>query len=389
MSHIRQPIRILVVDDSVFMRNILSMMLMKCPDLQVVGTAVNGQDAIEQARRTRPDVMTLDIEMPGMNGLDVLDHMMARHPLPIVMVSALTEKGAEVTFQALERGAVDFVAKPMNQTASEIWGIEDVLQAKVREAFQAQHHLSGIGHMASRRERTVPDASPNFGDEAKSMSCVGLCTKHSRNHIGDTVPQAEFPLVVIGASTGGPNLLKTIVQDLPSSFPAALLIVQHMPKFFTKVFAAKLNAVAAMPIGEAQDGDELRPGVGFIVPGNHHVVISREINGRPTIRFTTDSLELPYRPSIDHAMISAAEQFGPLTVGMVLTGMGHDGTAGSQKIKAQGGTVLVQDKATSVIHGMPRAVVEAGMADTVLPDLQLAGALVHLLDSMCGVHEPL
>ena len=388
MIHDGQPIRILVVDDSAFMRNMLSMMLMKCPDLQVVGTAKNGQDAIEQAKRTQPDVMTLDIEMPGMNGLEVLDHMMRQHPLPIIMVSALTEEGAVVTLQALERGAVDFLAKPINQTVSEIQVMEKLLHGKVYEAFQARHHLSRIEPVDNRWESPVNHASPTLGDPVRSLSCRGVRKKRSQNYSSATVGQAEFPRVVVGASTGGPNILKTIVQDLPASFPAALLIVQHMPKYFTKVFAEKLDAVAAIPIVEAQDGDELRPGVGFVVPGNHHVVITREVHGQPQIRFAPDSLELPYRPSIDHAMISAAEQFGQLTVGMILSGMGDDGMVGSQTIQARGGTVLVQDEGTSLIFGMPRAVVETGMADVVLPDVQLAAALAQALDSMCSVQEP-
>ena len=246
---------------------------------------------------------------------------MAQHPLLIMMMSALTVEGAEVTLQALEHGAVGFFAKPLKESPADI--------------------------------------------------------------LGETVKLPEFPIVVIGASTGGPNLLNSIIRDLPSTFPAALLIVQHMPKYFTKVFAEKLHAVAAFPIREAQDGDELQPGVGFVAPGDHHVLISRKVNDRPRIRFGTKPFEHSYRPSIDCAMVSAAEVFGPSTVGLILTGMGNDGLVGSQKIKAQGGTVLVQDEATSLIYGMPQAVAEAGVADAVLPDTQLAAALVQVVDSVC------
>ena len=383
MSKKGPPIRVLVVDDSAFMRNMLSMMLMKCAGLQVVGTAMNGQGAIEQARRTQPDVMIFDIEMPGMNGLEVLDYLMAQDPLPIIMVSSLTEEGAEVTLQALERGAVDFSAKPMNQAASEIGANEGLLHVKIREAFQTRHRLSRIGHTDIQRERPVRDVSQNLNLQAKPMSSVRSLGEKTSNNLGETLNQAEFPLVVIGASTGGPNLLKTVIRDLPSSFPAALLIIQHMPKYFTKVFAENLKAVAAIPIREAQDGDKLRPGVGFVAPGNHHVVISRQVDGRPRIRFATDLLEHPYRPSIDCAMVSAVEQFGQSTVALVLSGMGHDGMVGSHKIKEQGGTVLVQDEATSLICGMPRVVIEAGIADAVIPDVQLATALEQAVDSLC------
>ena len=195
--------------------------------------------------------------------------------------------------------------------------------------------------------------------------------------------QAGFPLVVIGASTGGPNLLKTMFRDLSPSFPGALLIVQHMPKYFTKVFSENLNAIAAIPIFEAQDGDEIRPGRGYVAPGNTHVVISRHLDGLPRIQLVTDSMEFPYCPSIDCSMVSAAEEFGPSTVGLILTGMGNDGMAGSQKIKEKGGVVLVQDEATSLIYGMPRAVTEAGVADAMIPDLQLGTVLMQTVDSLC------
>jgi two-component system chemotaxis response regulator CheB len=193
----------------------------------------------------------------------------------------------------------------------------------------------------------------------------------------------EFPLVVIGASTGGPNLLKKIIGELPQSFSGALLIVQHMPKFFTKVFAENLNAMGAIPIREAQDGDILRPGLGYVAPGDHHILIERQCDGQAMITITTKSLRYPYRPSIDGAMTSAAEQFGKSTIGLVLTGMGNDGMVGSQKIKEQGGMVLVQDEATSLIYGMPRAVAELGLADAVLPDDQLTKAILQAVDSVC------
>ncbi len=246
---------------------------------------------------------------------------MAQHPLPIMMMSALTVEGAEVTLQALEHGAVGFIAQPLEESPAD--------------------------------------------------------------SLGEAVKLPEFPIVVIGASTGGSNLLKSIIRDLPETFPAALLIVQHMPKYFTKVFAENLDAVAAFPIYEAQDGDELRPGVGFVASGDRHVLISREVNGSPKIRFVPNPLEHPYRPSIDCLMVSAAELFAQSTVGLILTGMGNDGLVGSQKIKEQGGTVLVQDEATSLMYGMPQAVAEAGVADAVLPDTQLAGALVQAVDSVC------
>ena len=380
MSQNPQPIRILVVDDSAFMRNTLSMMIMKYSDMQVVGTAINGQDAIVLVQRTDPDVMTLDIDMPGMNGLEVLDYLMAHHPLPIIMVSALTEEGASVTLQALERGAVDFMAKPMNQAPFEIGSIDDVLAGKVRVAYKMRQRLSTLRPYRTHHDRSAGGFSWGLKDQDTRPS-PRRALKAVR--VEKVLTSTEFPLVVIGASTGGPNLLKELIRGIPSSFSAALLIVQHMPKFFTKVFAENLDAVAAISIREVQDGDVLQPGVGFVAPGDHHVVISRQGDGRARVLIATEPLDSPYRPSVDCAMSSAAEQFGSATIGLVLTGMGNDGMVGSQRIKEHGGTVLVQDEASSLIYGMPRAVVKAGWADAVLPDTEIVSALMETVDAVC------
>ena len=387
MSKHAEPIRVLVVDDSAFMRNALSMMLMKCADIQVVGTAVNGQDAIAQAQRIQPHVMTLDIDMPGMNGLAVLDHMMVNHPLPIIMVSALTQEGAQVTLEALGRGAIDFIAKPVNHDLSEIGVMEAVLHAKVREAFQVRDRLPAIRLTDVPMERPLRETAQDLSVLAESLPPVKRSGKTSSHHCCETSQPCDFPLVVIGASTGGPNLLKTVIRELPSTFPAALLIVQHMPKYFTNVFAESLNAIGTLAIREAQDGDEFQVGKGFVVPGDHHMRVTRKSTGQAILTIDSESQGLSYRPSIDCAMVSAAEQFGQATVGLVLTGMGDDGMVGCQKIKECGGTVLVQDEATSLIYGMPRAVADAGMADAVLSDVQLAMALVQAAESACGANR--
>ncbi len=379
-----RPIRVLVVDDSVFVRNMLSMMLKKCADIDVVGTAMNGQDAINQARRIQPDVMTLDVEMPGMNGIEVLDYMMTEHPIPIIMVSALTEEGADVTLRALERGAVDFITKPLNQATSEIRVLEGLLQGKVREAFLMRHRLHAKGYASIQPKRRNAGLLLGVNARTESSPLVTRSDYRQSNTFDETVNVTNFPLVVIGASTGGPNLLHSIVRDLPPTFPAALLIVQHMPKYFTKVFAENLQAAAAFPIREAQDDVALQPGVGFVVPGDQHAVIIREGDDCPRIRFVSELVEYPYRPSIDCTMTSAAKEFGHNLVGLVVTGMGNDGLMGCQKIKDQGGTVLVQDESTSLIYGMPRAVAEAGLADGVLSDVQIAEALVATVGSFCN-----
>jgi len=377
------PIRVLVVDDSVFMRNTLSMMLMKCPDVQVVGTAKNGMDAIDQVKRSQPDVMTLDVDMPGMNGLDVLDYVMTHCPLPVIMISALTNEGAGVTLQALERGAVNFIPKDAGQKHFAIDSIQGQLHDKVREAYQARLQVYKARQVGVKN---ISSASVSHIHEKSERRAVMRRPDVSRGGVKRAPTQHThemFPLVVIGSSTGGPNLLKQLVRGLPDPFPASLIIIQHMPKFFTKVFSENLNAVAAFPIREARNGDWLKPGVGFVAPGDRHLFIDRQANGRAAIRISTEPAHLPYRPSVDCAMAGAAEHFGFAVIGVVVSGMGNDGAVGCQIIKEHGGTVLVQNEATSLLYGMPRAVVEAGWADAVVPDVQLAECIIQAVEAIC------
>lgn len=377
------PIRVLVVDDSAFMRNTLSTMLMKFPDVQVVGTANNGLDAIEQVKRSQPDVMTLDVDMPGMNGLAVLDYVMAHCPLPVIMVSALTNEGAGVTIQALERGAVDFIPKDIGRNHFDIHSIEGQLHDKVKAAYQArlgvpQAQQTGVNSISSAAI-SPPQGKGETGPAIRRSDV----SRWRVNPNATMLSHGTFPLVVIGSSTGGPNLLKHLVRDLPASFPASLIIIQHMPKFFTKVFSENLNAVAPFPIREARNGDCLESGVGLVAPGDRHLFIDRQTNGRAGITISTDLIHLPYRPSVDCAMASAAEHFGSSVIGVVVSGMGNDGVEGCQKIKEHGGTVLVQNEATALLYGMPKAVVEAGWADAVVPDVQLAECILQAVEAIC------
>jgi two-component system, chemotaxis family, protein-glutamate methylesterase/glutaminase len=375
-------IRVLVVDDSAFMRNTLSTMLMKFPDVQVVGTAKSGLDAIEQVKRSQPDVMTLDIDMPGMNGLAVLDYVMAHCPLPVIMVSALTNEGAGVTLQALERGAVDFIPKDVGQKHFDIHSIEGQLHDKVREAYQARLGVSQARHVGVNSISSISVSHPQ--GKAKTRSAIRLpdISRGDTNRAHTQQTPDMFPLVVIGSSTGGPSLLKQLVRNLPASLPASLIIIQHMPKFFTKVFAENLNAVAPFPIREARNGDRLEPGVGLVAPGDQHLFIDRQANGRAGVKISTELVHQPYRPSVDCAMASAAEHFGSSVIGVVVSGMGNDGVVGCQKIKEYGGTVLVQDEETAVLYGMPRAVIEAGWADAVVPDVQLAECMIQAVEAI-------
>ena len=373
-------IRVLVVDDSVFMRNTISTLLMKFPDVQVVGTAKNGMEAIAELRRSQPDVMTLDVDMPGMNGLDVLDYVMANHPLPVIMISALTNEGAEVTFQALERGAVDFIPKVGGNSHFDIETIEGQLHDKVQEAYQARLGVQQAQYAEMKAISSVSVCPHREKTEARIFNRWPGVSWGGMKRAATKKSHSQFLIVVIGSSTGGPNLLKKLVADLPGFFPASLIIIQHMPKFFTKVFAEKLNAAAPFPIREACNGDWLEPGVGLVAPGDQHLFIGCQANGRAVIEISTESGQFSYRPSVDGAMVSAAEHFGSSVVGVVVSGMGNDGVAGCQKIKEYGGTVLVQDEASALMYGMPRAVVAAGWADAVVSDNQLAECMIQAVE---------
>jgi two-component system, chemotaxis family, protein-glutamate methylesterase/glutaminase len=375
-------IRVLVVDDSAFMRKTLSAMLRKCPDVQVVGTAQNGKEAIEQLRRCHPDVMTLDIDMPDMNGLHVLDYVMAAHPIPVIMISALTKEGAGATLQALERGAVDFIPKEAAHDFSDLDRMGKQLHAKVRGAYHARLGVRRTRYAVSPPMSSSPVTQRRGRKEAVvSRSWPGASLGGIHGSVTMPTP-GLFPVVVIGSSTGGPNLLKELVRDISVPFPAAILIIQHMPKFFTKVFSENLNAISHFPIREAHHGDYLEPGIGFVAPGDQHLFLGRRNDNRTTIEISSEPGQLTYRPSVDWAMSSAAENFGPFVVGVVVSGMGNDGVMGCQKIKEYGGTVLVQDETTALMYGMPRAVAEAGWADVVVPDTQLAGCLRQIVEAM-------
>ena len=375
-----RPIRVLIVDDSSFMRNTLSTMLMNFPDMQIVGTAKNGMDAIEQIKRNPPDVMTLDVDMPVMNGLDLLDYVMVHHPLPVIMISALTTEGAWVTLQALQRGAVDFIPKDGSRNHFDLESMERQLHDKVEAAFQArlavyQGRPAGLTNVPSFAVSTHQE-----NEKARDLTQWSSLFRRSVNISAIKSTSDMVPIVVIGSSTGGPNLLQKLVQKLSVPFLASIVIVQHMPKFFTKVFSKNLNAVASFPIREARNGDVLKPGMGFVAPGDQHLFIDRQTDGQAVIRISAEPAHFPYRPSVDCAMGSAAEQFGSSVIGVVVSGMGNDGVEGCQKIKEYGGIVLVQNEASALMYGMPGAVVEAGWADAIISDEQLAECLSQAVE---------
>jgi two-component system chemotaxis response regulator CheB len=343
-----QEIRALVVDDSALARSVLTRYLTADPAIQVVGTAVDGVDAVEKTRSLRPDVVTLDIMMPRLDGLRALRCIMNEMPTPVVMVSVLSKEGADVTIQALALGAIDFVHKRMSFGEGEDGGMADELREKVRIAVTAQIILPLVN-----RKRAPWDGEPpaDPGEEP-----------------------ASGRLVVIGASTGGPQALRTVIASLPERFAAPVLVVQHMPAQFTRSLAESLDRLTPLTVAEAARGMTAEPGGVLVAPGGLHMTIGPQgvigVNRRPS--------ECGVRPSLNIAMESAVRSFGGNVIGVVLTGMGSDGARGAGLIAAAGGDVLVQDPATAVVGGMPSAVLAAGYATEVAPLDMLAGRIARL-----------
>jgi two-component system chemotaxis response regulator CheB len=338
-------INVLVVDDSAFMRRAIAKMLEGEPDIVVAATARNGEEAVIKSEELRPDIITMDVEMPGMGGLEAVREITARSRVPIIMVSSLTKEGAETTFSALELGAVDFIPKPDAAYAN----IKDVardLVAKVR-AF--------AGRGATRRlppRRKVPTASTS----ARTFECVA-----------------------VGASTGGPVALARILPLLPHAFPLPIVIVQHMPPGFTRPLADRLNIASSLSVVEASDGMTLRRGHAVIAPAGRQLVVRRARGSNAAeVALRDDDGSSLHAPSVDVMAASVAHVFGATTLAVILTGMGQDGVAGLRTVKDRGGFVIGQDAASCAVYGMPRAAAQAGLVDRVVPLDQIAPLLCEL-----------
>lgn len=358
----RTPIRVLIVDDSAYMRFTLGKALSAHPGLEVVGAAHDGQEALELIPKLQPDVITLDVEMPRLDGLSTLRQIMARWPRPVIMLSSLTTEGARETILALTWGAVDFVAKPA--TKANVAAIMDEVIAKIQAAAQA-------------RVRARPPALTSFApsplstDGSQPGSGEGVGGRGRRESKSTRPLRLRDRVVVIGASTGGPGALHTVIPDLPADLPAAVLIVQHMPVGFTRSLAERLDSVSALAIKEAAPGDALEVGRALLAPGGFHMTVDE--NGR--IALNQNPAVHGVRPAVDVTMASVAQRYGAATIGVVLTGMGRDGTNGALLIRSAGGQVIAEDESTCVVWGMPRSVVEAGAADVVVPLPQMATAI--------------
>jgi two-component system chemotaxis response regulator CheB len=355
-------IRVLIVDDSGFMRRAIGKMLATADDILVVGTASTGEEALALDLELRPDVITMDVEMPGMGGLEAARAIIARRGPPVIMISALTREGADTTLRALEIGAVDFIPKPDSATI-DIIRVKDDLIEKVRlfgNRFAVRRALAG---RVTPPAPAVPRASP-----------AGLPAASPRPPATPPRRTGPFECVAIGTSTGGPVALATVLPKLPASFPLPILIVQHMPAGFTKALAGRLNAASAITVVEGENGMRLERGTAIIAPAGQQLLL-RRAGGFVEVRLEPDAQKSLHVPSVDVLAAAVGETFGAGSLGVILTGMGHDGVGGLAVIKKNGGYVIGQDEASAVVYGMPRAAAVAGLVDRVVALNDIARAL--------------
>ncbi len=365
-------VRALVVDDSGFFRRRIRDMLNADPQIEVVGEAANGREAVEQVRILKPDVITMDIEMPEMDGIAAVREIMRERPTPILMFSSLTYEGAQVTLDALNAGAVDFLPKRFSDISGDVGQVRALLQSRVRT-------------IAARKVYAIPAAAPPravtaaaAAAPARSLHRPALEPRRPAapaplpRYQEQEIKPGRYSLLVIGTSTGGPVALQKVLTQLPANFPLPVLLIQHMPASFTRAFAERLNELCRIGVKEAEDGDLLVPGQALLAPGGRHTGVTVR-GGQLIARVFDASPGQFYKPSVDIAFTEAARSCPGRVLAVVLTGMGADGCEGARLLKQTGSTVWSQDEETSVIYGMPGAVAKAGLTDRILP-LEMVGA---------------
>ncbi len=390
-------IRVVIADDSAFMRKVLSDLFEQTPDFQVVGKARNGKEAVELAAKEKPDLLTLDINMPIMDGLQALKVIMKDCPVPVLMFSSLTRKGADETITALELGAVDFLCKT-GGSISRIDAIEDDILAKCRAvAAVGVNKSKNLGNIFSKKQE-APNLKRINIFERKGYNTVSRerlsASVQQKSGLADIMAKRDNPLlkpkassspyqgaasagiklVALGTSTGGPRALQHVIPKLPGNMPCGMVVVQHMPAGFTKSLADRLNSLSQVTVKEAENGEPVLPGHVYIAPGGYHLTVRGNSSHRE-ISLNQDPPLASHRPAVD-VMFDSVVKYGSDVVSVILTGMGCDGAAGMKKIKKAGGCVIAESEDSCVVYGMPKSVVESGIADEVLPVDRIADAIV-------------
>ncbi|WP_149087890.1 protein-glutamate methylesterase/protein-glutamine glutaminase [Pseudomonas prosekii] len=375
-------VKVLVVDDSGFFRRRVSEILSADPNIQVVGTATNGKEAIDQALALKPDVITMDYEMPMMDGITAVRHIMQRCPTPVLMFSSLTHEGARVTLDALDAGAVDFLPKNFEDISRNPEKVKQLLCEKILSISRSNRRAntySAPAPVAAHAPTPTPAPAPapshsshgstsSYGSSAPARPAPApLPTRApapASTHSSASSASAKrkaYKLVAIGTSTGGPVALQRVLTQLPANFPAPIVLIQHMPAAFTKAFAERLDKLCRISVKEAEDGDILRPGLALLAPGGKQMMV----DGRGAVKILPGDERLNYKPCVDITFGSAAKSYGDKVLAVVLTGMGADGREGARLLKQGGSSIWAQDEASCVIYGMPMAIVKADLADAI------------------------
>ncbi len=382
-------IKVLIIDDSALIRQMLTKIFDTTDDIEVVGTAADPYIAREKIKKLNPDVLTLDVEMPRMDGLAFLSNLMRLRPMPVVMISALTQKGADITLQALEYGAIDFITKPQLDISQTFDNYSSEIVAKIRIAARAQvRPLSDNSSV-----RTVKDRTEKTEKTLLELSAHKIPPKYSADVIlGSTATlhkhfKTTDKIIAIGASTGGTEAIKMVLKYMPASSPG-IVISQHIPAAFSYSFAMRMNQVSAMTVSEAEDGKAILPGHVYIAPGNQHLLVERD-GARYVSRLHEGNPVNRHRPSVDVLFRSMAQNVGPNGIGVILTGMGDDGARGMKEMHEAGAVTVAQDEYSSVVWGMPGEAVKHGGVDFILPLHEIAPKLISLyhIDSAFVSHK--
>ncbi len=359
MTFVGKKTRVLIVEDSAFMRRVLTTIVASDPQLEVCGEARDGRDAVTQTEALKPDVVSMDINMPHMDGLQAIEIIMSSNPRPILVVSSASQEGAAVTLKSLQLGAIDFVAKPSGGVDLDLSSVKDEICRKLKVAAKVR--------VVRNATRSKPEATSGTARNESLPASFGQTAGNGGSMVAQAAAKrggpGKLPVVVLASSTGGPATLMKFVPYFPKDFPGAVILIQHMPVNFTEQFSKQLGEVSRIKVKEAESGDILVPGQLYVCPGSHHLRVSA--TGRIAL---DDGPRIGgYRPCADLTLETVADYAGPMAIGVILTGMGNDGAKGVQAVRAAGGHTIAQDESTAVIFGMPQESISTGAIDQVLP----------------------